>query len=205
MSWYDRYKDEKILIHQGDEHNKFWAASWDDKTNEVNVRWGRLGTKGQSQTKKFGGNYAAVNFIDNKFREKRRKGYSDQFNGKPITQATMDRLHTEAAIVGTQNKCHDFKWVEIEMEAGGAVYFKEIPEERLYDPDCHPAILVDFETRKDVQGRDKFKFLFTLEETYDILGHSQRATADQLVGTGHPMRKMVDKVEEAIGRSLSAA
>ena len=203
--WYDRYKDEKILIHQGAEHNKFWAASWDEQNNEVNVRWGRIGTKGQSQTKRFGGRYEAVNFIDNKYREKRRKGYTDQFNGKQITQSTLDRLNTEAAIVGTQNKCHDFKWVEIEIEAGGAVYFKEIPEERLYDPACHPAILVDFETRKDVGGRDRFRFLFTLEDTYDILGNSKRATKDQLVAAGHPLRKMVDKVEEAIGRSLSAA
>ena len=203
--WYDRYKDEKILIQQEAEHNKFWAAAWDEKNNEVNVRWGRIGTKGQSQVKRFSGRYEAVNFIDGKYREKRRKGYSDKFNGKDITQATLDRLNAEAAIVGTQNKCHDFKWVEIEIEAGGAVYFKEIPEERLYDPACHPAILVDFETRQDVGGRDHFRFLFTLEDTYDILGNSKRATKDQLVGASHPLRKMVDKVEEAIGRSLSAA
>lgn len=204
MSWYDRYKGEKILIHTGDIHNKFWAASWDDKTNKVNVRWGRIGTKGQSQVKDFGGKVAAINFIDGKFREKCRKGYFDTYNGKAITQASLDRLHTEAAIVGTQNKCHDFKWVEITVNSR-TVDFKEIPEERLYDPDCHPAILVDFETRKDVRGRSKFKFLFTLEETYDVLGHSCWTTKDQLVASAHPLRKMVDKVEEAIGRSLSVA
>jgi predicted DNA-binding WGR domain protein len=201
-SWYDQYKEEKILIHQGDEHNKFWAAWWDEKTNKVHVRWGRIGTKGQSKVHDKGDRWSSARFIETKFGEKRRKGYTDQYNGKPITQATLDQLHTEAAIVGTQNKCHNFQWVEIEIEAGKAVYFKNISEDRLYDPECNPAIVVDFETRKDIGGRDRFRFLFTLEETYDILGNSQRATNDQLVGQAHPLRKMVDKVEEAIGRSL---
>tara|TARA_R110000868_G_scaffold115679_9_gene308795 strand:+ start:1679 stop:2299 length:621 start_codon:yes stop_codon:yes gene_type:complete len=205
MSWYDKYKGERILIQQSDEHNKFWAASWDDKTNEVTVRWGRMGTKGQSQVKQFEASHSAVRFIDGKFHEKQRKGYSTTFNGKEITQAALDRLHTEAAIVGTQNKCHDFKWVEVNVESNGDVCFREIPEERLYSPECHPAILVNFETRKDVGGRDNFRFLFTLEDTYDVLGHSNKATRDQLVASSHPLRKMVDKVEEAIGRNLSSA
>jgi predicted DNA-binding WGR domain protein len=202
MSWYDQYKEERILVHQGDEHNKFWAAWWDEQTDLVHVRWGRIGTKGQSKTHNKSGRYSSIRFIESKFDEKRRKGYTDKHNGKPITQATLDRLHTEAAVVGTQNKCHNFQWVEIETEAGEAVFFKNITEDRLYDPACNPAIVVDFETRKEIDGRTRFRFLFTLEKTYDILGHSQRATKNQLVLEKHPLRKMVDKVEEAIGRTL---
>ena len=203
MNWYGNYKEEKILIQQDGGHNKFWSA-WCDENNQVHVRWGRIGTNGGSQTKDFPTCFAATRFIDGKFHEKQRKGYSTTFNGKEITQAALDRLHTEAAIVGTQNKCHDFKWVEINVEPNGDVYFREIPEERLYNPECHPAILVNLETRKDVGGRDQFLLLFTLEDTYDIPGYTNKATRSQLVSSDHPLRKMIDKVEEAIGRNLSS-
>jgi predicted DNA-binding WGR domain protein len=199
--WYDSFKDEQIVIQQNDESNKFWAAHWNDKTNQVFVRWGRLGTKGQSQVKSFPTQYSAVNFINTKFSEKQRKGYHNELHGKVITHAMLDRLHTEAAIVGTQNKCHDFKWVELTPN-GSAIDFKEISEDRLYDPDCSPGILVVFETRKEIDNRDRFTFLFTLEQTYDVRD-SKRAADNMLIKDGHPLRKMVVKVEEAIGRSLA--
>jgi predicted DNA-binding WGR domain protein len=207
MSWYDRYKEEKILINtsstDGTEHNKFWAASWDETTGKVSVRWGRVGTKGQSKTHDKSGAYEAANFIEGKLREKRRKGYKETYQGKPITQAVLDRLNTEAAIVGTQNKCHDFKWVELSPTATG-IDFHEISEDRLYDPACNPGILVVFETRKEYDNRTRFTFLFTLEETYDVRD-AKRAADNQKVKTDHPLRKMVDKVEEAIGRSLATS
>ena len=201
MSWYDRYKEEKILIHQSEEHNKFWAAGWDEQTNQVHVRWGRIGTKGQSKDHSFDSQYTAVRFIETKFSEKRRKGYTGKLNDTDITQAALDRLNAEAAIVGTQNKCHSFQWVEL-VTTGNAIDFHEINEDRLYDPACNPGILVVFETRKEIDNRDRFTFLFTLEKTYDVRD-SKRATENILVGSGHPLRKMVDKVEEAIGRSLA--
>ena len=201
MAWYDRYKEEKILIHQSEEHNKFWAAGWDDQTNQVHVRWGRIGTKGQSKDHSFESQFEAVRFIEKKFGEKRHKGYAGKLNGMDITQAALDRLNTEAAIVGTQNKCHSFKWVEL-VASGNTIDFHEINEDRLYDPSCNPGILVVFETRKEIDNRDRFTFLFTLETTYDVRD-SNRATEDMLVSSGHPLRKMVDKVEEAIGRSLA--
>ena len=201
MSWYDHYKEERILIHAGGVHNKFWAAGLDEQTNQVHVRWGRIGTKGQSKDHSFDGKYAAAHFIETKFCEKRRKGYTDKLHNVDITQAALDRLNTEAAIVGTQNKCHSFQWVEL-VASGNAIDFHEISEDRLYDPSCNPGILVVFETRKEIDNRDRFTFLFTLETTYDVRD-SKRATEDMLVSSGHPLRKMVDKVEEAIGRSLA--
>jgi|GEM_PF-6466105 len=202
MGWYDNYKKEKILVQQDDTHNKFWAAWWDEKTNQVHVRWGRLGTRGQSQTKDFPGSWKAASFISGKFSEKSRKGYTSQHSGKEITQATLDQMHAEAAIVGTQNKCHGFAWVEITQE-GDDILFVEISEERLYDPDCNPAIAIKFETRKNIDGCDSFRFLFTLDGTYNIIGSSY-TTVSQLVDDSHPLHKMVKKVEEAIGRSLGA-
>lgn len=204
MSWTDRYKEEKIVVHQGPTHNKFWAAWWDDTTNQVHIRWGRLGTKGQSQTKSFGGSYAAADFIDTKYREKRRKGYLDlDENGNPIDHARFEMMCTEAAIVGTQNKCHNMHWVELAADGDGFSYV-EITDDRLYSPDCNPGLLVEFETKKEHDNRNRFKFLFTFEETYDIRD-ANRAAKNQLVTSAHPLHKMTEKVEEAIGRKLSAA
>ena len=148
------------------------------------------------------------------------------YNGKEISRDILDRLHTEAAIVGTQNKCHDFKWVEVTSDPcdESIIIYKAITEDRLYDPECNPAILVDFETRKGiptkmtlhgVEFRTRFRFLFTLEKAYDIIdtfGLSSfrpigndfyRTSSSNLIGSNHPLKKMVDKVEEAIGQSLT--
>jgi predicted DNA-binding WGR domain protein len=201
MGWYDNYKEEKILIQQSEGHNKFWAAWWDETTNKVHIRWGRLGSRGQSQIKDFPGSWKAGSFISGKYSEKLRKGYTNQLGGKEITQSVLDRLHAEAAIIGTQNKCHGFQWVEI-TQGTKFTDFVEISEERLYDPDCNPGILIRFETRKAVGGRDEFKFLFSLEGTYDVLGYSKQVAKNQLINNNHPLYKMVKKVEDAIGRSL---
>ena len=203
MSWYDRYKEEKIVVQQGAGHNKFWAAHCDVMTNTVYVRWGRLGTKGQSQEKNFDSAYSAANFIDTKYYEKRRKGYRDtNENGQKIDHARFEMMCTEAAIVGTQNKCHNMHWVELSATGDGFSYV-EISDDRLYSPDCNPGLLVEFETKKEHDARNRFKFLFTFEETYDVRD-AKRAIASQLVDSTHPLHKMVEKVEEAIGRKLSA-
>jgi predicted DNA-binding WGR domain protein len=202
MSWCDRYKEEKIVVQQGAGHNKFWAAWYDDATNQVYIRWGRLGTKGQSQTKSFGSSYAAANFIDGKYHEKRRKGYREtDSDGNQIDHARFEMMCTEAAIVGTSNKCHKMQWVEL-SQTDDTINFTPISDDRLYSPDCNPGLLVEFETKKEHGGRYAFEFLFTFEETYDIDGDGG-VTTERLVGPSHPLYKMTEKVEEAIGRRLS--
>lgn len=196
MSWYDRYKEERILVQQRGEHNKFWAAHWDDQANKVHVRWGRLGTKGQSQVKDFGSQGQAINFIENKFHEKRRKGYTDKIDGKVIDQGVFEKLATEAAIVGTQNKCHELQWVEIQDEDGGD--YQPIGEERLFDPDCNPGLLVTLETRKKYDGDTHFRLLFTFDKCFKITPY--RTTP---IDKSSDLYKMTSKVEEAIGRSMS--
>jgi predicted DNA-binding WGR domain protein len=204
MSWADRYKEEKIVVQQSGNHNKFWAAYWDDSTGNVYIRWGRLGTKGQSQTKNFGSSYAAANFIDNKYHEKRRKGYRDRDEqGNQITHARFEEMCTEAAIVGSANKCHNMQWVELSETSPGVFGFAAIDEQRLYDPNCNPGLLVELETKKEHDNRNRFKLLFTFEETYDVRD-ANRAAANQKVEANHPLHDMTKKVEEAIGRRLSA-
>jgi len=205
MSWADRYKEEKIVVQQAGNHNKFWAAYWDETSGNVYVRWGRLGTKGQSQVKHFGSNYAAANFIDGKYHEKRRKGYRDTDEaGQKITHARFDEMCTEAAIVGTSNKCHKLQWVELTETGVNTYEFTPINEDRLYAPDCNPGLLVELETKKEHDNRNRFKLLFTFEETFDVRD-ANRAAPNQLVDSSHPLHDMTEKVEEAIGRRLSAA
>lgn len=201
MSFYDKYKEERILINQDGSHNKFWAAHWDEQNDEVHVRWGRIGCSGQSQVKKMS-KHEAVRFIESKSQEKRRKGYLDKYDNAPIDRSVLDKLAIEAAIVGTQNKCHGMQWVEITDPDAG--YFEAIQESRLYDPDCNPGVLVKLETRKEYDGETKFKLLFSFDRCFRV-SHSNinNPGVTVQITENSDLYKMVQKVEEAIGRSLS--
>jgi len=201
MGWCDKYK---ILIHCGQGHNKFWAAWWDETTNEVHLRWGRIGTKGGSKTKPFGGVYEATNFIDNKYHEKRRKGYTGQHNGQPITQEVLDELFVEAAIVGSQNKCDGMQWVEIDP-SDSQVHYAVVSDTRLSDPECNPGLLVRLTTRKEYDGRTQFRILFTEDAAWleTSMGTTESGKCGTRIRKGHSLHKLVQKVEEAVGRNLS--
>ncbi|WP_232283812.1 DUF4132 domain-containing protein [Saccharomonospora cyanea] len=54
---------------------KFWEGARDGCT--VTVRWGRIGTGGQSNRREFGDESAAQSFLDKQIAEKVRKGYSE--------------------------------------------------------------------------------------------------------------------------------
>ena len=55
--------------------NKFWEVSTSDK--DVTVRFGRIGTAGQTQTKSFVDGAAAQKHADKLIGEKTRKGYRE--------------------------------------------------------------------------------------------------------------------------------
>ena len=57
-----------ILVNREDSHNKFWAFKRDDNDSSVIVRWGRIGTIGQSETFNY-------NIVRNRLNEKLNKGY----------------------------------------------------------------------------------------------------------------------------------
>lgn len=54
---------------------KFWQVEVDG--SDLNLRWGRLGTSGQSQTKSFASDAAAAKEADKLIKEKTKKGYSE--------------------------------------------------------------------------------------------------------------------------------
>jgi len=201
MSLHDKFTEERILIQQDDEHNKFWAARLDESTMTVYIRWGRLGTKGQSQTKQFGGRYAATNFMHTKFNEKTRKGYKDNIRGETIDAGKLEQLSVAAAIVGTQNKCHAMEWVEIKSTDANGCHFSKINSDRIYEPDCTPGLMVNMETKKAYHSLTSFCLLFTGDAAY--LADPFTGVAYQKVSKQDPLYELTEKVEQAVGRSLS--
>lgn len=168
MAWYDQYKNEKILIMKTDSSNKFWAAYLNDTTYTVYVRWGRIGTKGQSQTKKFDRLYTAASFISSKYDEKIREGYTGLYNNKPITQVVLDRLNLEASIIGTKNVCKQLSWCNIILKDNKIVHVKCISDSELLNPDINPGIIVSFSTNKTYDSKNEFNILLDFDKYYDM-------------------------------------
>jgi predicted DNA-binding WGR domain protein len=194
MSWLAQYKDETILVQTSDDHNKFWIAAIDQKTYTASIRWGRIGIAGQKQEKTFSTPHNAARFVESKMAEKRRKGYYK------IDKKTFDRISVEAAIVGTQNKCHNLQWVEITDDR--SLTYVPVNNDRLQAPDCNPGLYVEVNTKKKYEGQDSFRFLFTFHQVYLLVYHLSGITAIPITKT-NPIYELTGKVEEAIGRSLS--
>lgn len=201
MSWIDKFKDGKILIHQEAYHNKYWSAIFDETNLTVIVKWGRIGTKGSQKTYKFGSTYQAAAFLDTKFNEKKRKGYVDKLNGVSIDGPKLEQLAVEAAIVGTQNKCHEMEWVEIQPHGDCDFTYHKIEQTRLFEPDCVPGLLVAMETKKAYDGSTSFSLLFTGDAAF-LVNQSARKTHRRIVKSD-PLYELTQKVEEAVGHSLS--
>lgn len=69
-------KVKLILTNVGNNNNKFWyGEAHSDGT--YHAHWGRVGAKGQEQTKSFGSQYAAESYLRKKQSEKEAKGYRE--------------------------------------------------------------------------------------------------------------------------------
>lgn len=189
--WLDKYKKETTLINTGEAHNKFWSSAVDENTNQVTIRWGRIGTKGQQQVKDFDNQYGAIEFVRAKQGEKNRKGYHT------IDKKKFDELSIQAAIVGASNKCRNFRWVEIIDQTN--LKTLACTEDRLQNPDCNPGLFVEVETKKEYNGRHVTALLFTFSQVYDVTDGRKVI----LVTKTSPIYELTNKVEEALGRTLA--
>ena len=92
------------LVFQDGSSNKFWEISLSDC--EVTVRFGRIGTAGQAQTKSFDSTSAAKTHHDKLVAEKRKKGYVD--DGAASTATPVEKepsiAKTPAPAIVTPNK-----------------------------------------------------------------------------------------------------
>lgn len=67
---------KRYFTYVGGTSKKFWEC--ERKGNSVTVRFGRIGTPGQTKTHNFPDEYAAIKFARNKISEKLDKGYREQ-------------------------------------------------------------------------------------------------------------------------------
>lgn len=63
------------LEYIGGTSYKFWEVN--RKGGNVEVRWGKIGSRGQTQNKSFASDYDAQRFVSDKLSEKLGKGYVD--------------------------------------------------------------------------------------------------------------------------------
>lgn len=142
----DKTKGKQKVVN----HSKFWSAELDPNDDKiVIVRWGRIGTKGQSQTKTFRAPYDAQCFITRKSHEKRCDGYggADAYR--------LDLLNKIAEAIGSANKITDYNWVK----KHGSRYMT-VNEDTLMDPGYEPTISASVESRR----LGSLKLIFTATE-----------------------------------------
>ncbi len=65
--------------------SKFWEVEQAD--SKLNIRWGRIGTAGQSQTKEFTDAAKALTALNKLVNEKTGKGYVETTAGSPVPAA----------------------------------------------------------------------------------------------------------------------
>jgi hypothetical protein len=130
-------------------------------------------------------------------REKRNKGYM------PIEQKKFDQLSIQAAIVGTANKCSEFKWVEVTDEGRK---FHQVSEDRLANPECNPGLYMEIETKKEYGNKHKFNLLFTFTQAFEVTQKLHGINSTYIcepVTKDSPIHELTTKAEEALGRSFS--
>jgi predicted DNA-binding WGR domain protein len=93
-----------IYINRTDASNKFW--SYEPQGNNVLVKWGRVGTTGQSKLHTFGSTHERDRYINNIVSEKEDKGY------KVVTEEKLNEESETAKTLGIQWKINRTEWVE---------------------------------------------------------------------------------------------
>ena len=195
---------KRIAVNTAEGHNKFWMLAPDPARSDqvYKCRNGRLGTNGQAQKDLY--RYEG----DSKFRIKVSEGYHE------VNDKQFELLNTQAAIVGTQNKCGALHWVRQADKAGGQSFFTKVSEDELADPGYDPRLLVNITLKKETAGGTDFWMVFDPEGSSVLHGVSM--TRDGLGAHGfqanfwtakaeridpkHPLRKLAEKVEQAMGR-----
>jgi predicted DNA-binding WGR domain protein len=77
----------KTFIYHDEKSHKFWAI--DQQGNELHLRWGKVGTNGQSQIKTFADTAAASKAGQKLINEKTRKGYVEEGEATPPSAVSL--------------------------------------------------------------------------------------------------------------------
>jgi len=87
---------EVIYINNENQSNKFWSYSVSGTT--VTCKWGRVGNEPDKVVKKFSSSYEVDKFVNQKIKEKEKKGY------KLVSKEKLEEEKTTAKELGTRNK-----------------------------------------------------------------------------------------------------
>jgi predicted DNA-binding WGR domain protein len=122
------------LIQSKGKHNKFWSYEICDTSYDVTVKWGRLGTNGQTKVYKFASHWSAQDFADKKVREKRRKGYVE------VETEAFNLKQLQAELVGSGCKIEELTFVK-KIEGSEDNLYQTLKEESaLANPEYIPLI-----------------------------------------------------------------
>lgn len=121
-------------ICQKKQHNKFWR--YEVEGLFVDISWGRIGGKEQSQRKRFSSTFALENFLSKKIKGKESKGY------RLVDEKKLEQEEKTAKTLGTQYKIKQMKFVH---KKGKRFSFIDS-----YDPNHHVYVQVLNSWSKDV-------------------------------------------------------
>lgn len=99
---------KRILVNRTGTSNKFWSAE-DKGPGTLEVRWGRIGLAGQSQTKTFSNEYSKSRWLEGKIAEKMAEGYIEE------TEDNLQKEKDTAQAIGTQYKITRMEFVSMQM------------------------------------------------------------------------------------------
>ena len=151
---------DKIFICREETSNKFWGYKLDQNTNDVEVRWGRLGLEGQKQIKAFPSKWKRDDFIEKKTREKLDGLYKE---------VTIDEYNLQLEIakdLGVGSKVQEMCFV---VEDG--CYISEVKGANLYLPGVKPKVYAKIIGRREAGNENApvTHLLFDVDRAYRII------------------------------------
>lgn len=112
---------ERLFTNTTSSSNKFWAVN-QIGPGSCEVRWGRIGTSGQKQTKTFSSTHSMTLFIDRKISEKLSEGYV------AVSTEDLQKEVQTARELGTQFKISRMEFITSAVSNGlvfGNEYFPD--------------------------------------------------------------------------------
>ncbi len=174
-----------ILIDTSGKSNKFWMVRYNTATNNVESRWGRLGTNGQSKTESGSRSYADTLYYNK--RTKRSAQYRE------CSKEQYERLQACCKALGTSNKMTNIRWVDI---ADGMA--RVVTVEELAHPKVTPGIMATIEIKGTKKRKGSISEVILASE--GLMTNTPYGVV--AVDDNHPLFDLSEKIYAAISAGL---
>jgi predicted DNA-binding WGR domain protein len=204
-NWND---DFNMIVCTDGKHNKFWTFSV-SSDGELTIRYGRIGTKGQTRTSQHGSSMYASSIGTRKMQDKiLEKDY------RRVTQREYDILLLQAHLLGNGNK---FEFASLVVLNKDHDHLVEITPEEAVDPKHKPSMVVSFRLRDRRGSTEPFTVWFADDDAFELSGdkrvtmRSSWTVAGKLcyplrgnrrITEGHRLYSLTEKLAEVIGRTV---